>query len=209
MMGNLSALKVRSISEPGRYSDGNGLILVCKASGSKSWILRIQYRGKRRDIGLGSVDDVSLAEARERAFELRKSVREGRDLIAERQQAERAHDHSPTFQSEAKAFFAERSPSWSNDKHRAQWTSTMERYVYPDIGEIPIDEVRGPDVRALLVPIWQTKAETARRVLQRITSVLDYAHSKGLREHEAPLRSIRAGLGKQTKKAEQLCRYAL
>lgn len=77
----------------------------------------------------------------------------------------------------------------------------MERYVYPEIGSRHIDEVTGPDVRELLAPIWQSKPETARRVLQRITSVLDYAHSKGLREYEAPLRSIRAGLGKQAKKA--------
>ena len=200
-MGNLTALKVRSIKEPGRYSDGNGLILICKASGAKSWILRIQYRGKRHDIGLGGVSELTLAQARDRAHELRKAVREGRDPIAERKLAASGGPQLHTFREEALAFFQERSPNWSNEKHRAQWLSTMETYVYPTIGDQPIEKVTGPDVRALLVPIWQDKPETARRVLQRITTVLDYAHSKGLREHEAPLRSIRAGLGKQIKRA--------
>lgn len=201
-MGKLSALKVRSIKEAGRYSDGQGLILVCKASGAKSWILRIQFNGNRRDIGLGSVADVSLSEARDRAHELRKAVREGRDPVAERNAALPSPEEVITFKDEAQRFYKERSPSWSNEKHRSQWTSTMARYAYPSIGDKPIEDVTGPLIRDLVVPIWQSKPETARRVLQRIVAVLDYSHSRGLREHEAPVRSIRAGLGKQRKKVK-------
>ena len=89
-----------------------------------------------------------------------------------------------------------------NDKHRAQWLSTLTTYTFPAIGDRPVDKVAGSEVRDLLMPIWRSKSETARRVLQRIGTVLDWAHSKGYRDSEAPMRSIRAGLGRQNKQVE-------
>ncbi len=197
-MGTLTAIKVKTTKEPGRYGDGDGLMLVVKPSGAKSWQLRVQSAGKRRDIGLGSASTTSLADARERASEVRKQIRSGIDPVEAKRTSVKKADTLITFEQVAVAFHDERKSSWRNLKHRAQWLSTLETYVFPYIGSLPIDAVTGPAIRDLMVPIWQAKAETARRVLQRIGAVLDWAHSKGLRPTDAPMRSIRAGLARQT-----------
>lgn len=106
----------------------------------------------------------------------------------------------PTFRDAALAVHAEREQHWKNPKHRAQWLSSLESYAFPSIGDISIDKVEGPAIRDLLAPIWNDRPETSRRVLQRIKTVLDWAHAKGHREQEAPLRSVKSGLAKQTKR---------
>ena len=196
-MGKLTALKVKSIKDKGRYQDGDGLMLVVSQSGSKSWIARLQMNGKRRDVGLGPYPDVSLVEARERVVETRKQIRQGVDPVELKRASRRLLESKRTFRDEAMAFLDERKGDWSNPKHQAQWLSTMERYVFPHVGSFPVKDVSGSDVRDLLVPIWQAKPETAKRVMQRIVSVLDFAHSRGHRDHEAPKRTVAAGLGKQ------------
>lgn len=198
-MGRLTALAVRNTKEPGRYHDGDGLMLVVKPTGSKSWILRQQVNGKRRDIGLGSAKVVSLAEARQRAAATRKVCIEGGDPIAIRQAARNEAVRMLTFEEAARTAHGELKPGWRNPKHAAQWISTLERYVFPDLGNIPVDAVTGPMVRDVLLSIWLDKPETARRVRQRIGVVLDWAYSKGLRESEAPMRSISKGLPRQPK----------
>lgn len=196
-MGKLTAMKVKSISKAGRYSDGNGLMLVCKASGAKSWIARIQFNGKRRDIGLGSTETISLSTARERVIEARKDIREGNEPLSAYRPSQGILEPPVTFREEAETFFEERKANWKNVKHRAQWISSLQTYAFPAIGDLPINDISSGHVRDLLAPIWNEKAETASRVLQRIVSVLDYSHSRGNRDAEAPDRSIRAGLGKQ------------
>jgi integrase len=201
-MGKLTALKVKSLTAPGRYVDGDGLMLVVKASGARSWLVRLQKNGKRRDIGLGSASVVSLAEARLAALETRKQLQGGIDPVAAKRALRVAPAAPMTFRDAAIALHNERKADWINVKHRAQWISTLETYAFPTIGDRPIAEVTGTEVRDLLVPIWQTKAETARRVLQRVGKVLDWSHVQGHRPAEAPMRSIRSGLARQTSKAE-------
>lgn len=198
-MSKLTALEVKSIQAPGRYTDGNGLTLVVKPSGARTWQLRIQHGGRRRDIGLGSARDVSPAEAREKALETRKLVRQGKDPVALRKDSQRLLEAIPTFEAAARQLHTERVGGWRNDKHRAQWLSSIETYAFPKIGNMLVSDISVADVRNLLLPIWQTKPETARRVLQRIGSVLDWAFAEGHRQNEAPLRSIRQGLGRQNK----------
>ena len=193
----LTAIKAKSLKEPGRYTDGRGLMLYVKASGSKSWVLRLTINGKRRDIGLGSFDDVPLAAARDRADELRAVARSGKDPL---QKEEKAECPPMTFREAAKASHEERKPGWRNAKHRAQWLSSLETYAYPFIGDLPVADVDGPAIRDLLARIWLSKPETARRVRQRIGAVLDWAYAKGMRSSEAPIRSISKGLPRQPKK---------
>lgn len=201
-MGKLTALAVKAAKEPGRYIDGQGLMLVVKPSGARSWQLRVQVDGRRRDIGLGSASTLSLSEAREKALETRKLIRSGVDPVEAKRSTKRPAAAARTFKETAEALHLERAGDWKNEKHRAQWITTLRTYAFPAIGDVPVAKVAGPAIRDLLVPIWQSKPETARRVLQRIGTVLDWAHSTGERESEAPMRSIRAGLPRQTKQAE-------
>jgi integrase len=199
-MGKLTALKVKALKEPGRHSDGNGLVLYVKESGTKTWVLRIQVDGKRRDFGLGSLADVSLAEAREKADDLRKQYRSGIDPVASKRAVKQVAVGVPTFREAAAQAHAEHKGGWKNVKHKAQWISSLEAYAYPAIGDLPVDEIEGPAIRDLLADIWLSKPETARRVRQRIGAVLDWAYAKGYRKAEAPMRSVTKGLPRQPKK---------
>lgn len=195
-MGKLTALKVQR-AKPGRHGDGGGLYLVVSDTGARKWVLRIQKNGKRHDLGLGSANDVPLAEAREAANDIRRAVRQGDSPLARRH---RARQSIPTFREAAAMVHEEHRPSWKNPKHAAQWLSTLETYAFPRLGDLPVNQIDGPMVRDVLADIWLTIPETARRVRQRIGTVLDYAHAKGWREAEMPLRAVSRGLPKQPKK---------
>lgn len=196
-MGKLTAKKVQSSNDPGRYGDGAGLMLNVTPSGTKSWVLRVQANGRRRDFGLGSAMDVSLAEARDEARRVRKLVKAGIDPLAERR---REQARNRTFREAAKACHESQKPSWKNGKHREQWITTLETYAFPRLGDMTLDEIDGPIIRDTLEPIWLDKPETARRVRQRIGAVLDYSYARGWRESEAPMRSVSKGLARQPKK---------
>lgn len=190
----LSAMQVRNLSKPGRYADGNGLYLVVDPSGAKRWLLRVVVHGKRRDIGLGGISLVSLSEAREKALSYRKIARDGGDPLVEKRKERR---EIPTFTKAAEQVHAEHKASWSNKKHVDQWINTLKEYVFPHFGETRVDQVQTPDVLKALAPIWLTKPETARRVRQRIKSVLDWAKAAGLRSGENPVEGVEKGLPKQ------------
>jgi integrase len=196
-MGILTAAKVKSLTEPGRYSDGDGLMLKVKPGGTKSWVLRVQIAGKRRDIGLGSTKAVSLAEARQAADEMRRKLARGIDPVAERKQEKVV---IPTFREAALLVHEEHKAGWKNGKHQAQWLSTLKSYAYPALGDLLVSEIDGPAIRDVLAKIWLAKPETARRVRQRIGTVLDWAYAKGYRASEAPMRSLSKGLPRQPKK---------
>ena len=195
MMGKLTALRVQR-AKVGKHGDGRGLYLVVSGTGSRKWVLRIQKNGKRHDLGLGSANDVTLAEAREAAQDIHRAVRTGLSPLATRKQERQT---IPTFRKTAKMVHEEHKPSWKNAKHAAQWLSTLETYAFPRLGDLPVNQIDGPLVRDVLADIWLTVPETARRVRQRIGTVLDYAHAKGWREAETPLRAITRGLPKQPK----------
>ena len=196
-MGKLTALQVKALTEPGRYSDGDGLILKIGPTGGRSWILRVQVDGKRRDIGLGNARSGSLKEAREAAGDLRKQARAGLDPVAERR---RQAVVIPTFREACKVVHEELGRSWKKGKHGDQWLTTLESYAWPKLGKLAVNEIEGPLIRDVLAEIWLTKPETARRVKQRIGTVLDWCYVKGLRSSEAPMRSLSKGLPRQPRK---------
>lgn len=195
-MGRLSASAVKAADKPGRIGDGDGLFLIVKGGGTKSWVCRVQKAGRRRDFGLGSASKVSLASARERAREVRSWMELGLDPVFERKKALGI----PTFREAAAKVLAAQRKSWKNKKHEGQWSSSLEAYAFPQIGDVRVDAITGPMIRALLAPIWLTKPETARRVRQRVGAVLDWAYASGYRESEAPMRAISKGLPRQPKK---------
>lgn len=178
----LSAQKVKAAG-PGRHGDGRGLFLYVKPSGARSWVLRYQVQGRRRDLGLGAFPDVSLAMARDRATEARRLIAEGEDPIARKQQAK-----PKTFRDAALELIESKRPGWKNAKHAAQWTSTLETYVFPKIGRVQVAKVETADVVSVLMPIWSSKPETTSRIRQRIEAVLDYASALGIRKGDNPAR---------------------
>jgi hypothetical protein len=126
----LSAAFVRSVTEPGYYGDGNCLFLVIDEHGSRKWVQRLTIHGKRRDLGLGSARLVSLAEARDEAFRLRKIARAGGDPLAQRRK-ERQVQIVPTFEEAARQVHTERAKTFRNEKHAAQWISSLDTYAFP------------------------------------------------------------------------------
>lgn len=195
----LTAVQVRSLKEPGRYSDGNGLYLVIERSGSKRWLLRIVVQGRRRDIGLGGAGLVPLAEAREKALAFRKLARDGGDPLAERRKAQAT---VPTFAEAAEKVHDEHKASWENAKHAGQWIQTLRAYALPHFGNRRVDQVETPDVLRALSPIWLTKPETARRVRQRIGTVLDWAKAAGYRSGDNAVEGVARGLPRQGERDE-------
>jgi integrase len=183
---SLSAIGIRN-AKPGRHADGKGLYLLVKPSGSKSWVLRVQVGGRRRDYGLGSLDLVSLTEARDRALEYRKAAKSGLDPSLERRKAQQS---IPTFEEAARQYHEAVKGSWRNGKHADQWLSTLKAHAFPTIGATRVDHIDAPIIQSVLLPIWLTLPETARRVRQRITSVLDFSHGQGWRATETPRNAI-------------------
>lgn len=196
-MGNLTVARIKALTEPGRYVDGDGLMLRIAPGGSKQWILRVRINGERRDIGLGSLKVLTLAEARAKTVEHRREIARGVDPIAEKK---KVVDTVPTFRDAAHRLHAEHKASWKNGKHQNQWINTLETYAFPLLGDRAVDQIEGPLIRDALAPIWVTKPETARRVRQRIGAVLDWSYVKGYRTSEAPMRSLSKGLPRQPRK---------
>jgi len=195
----LTALKVKD-AKPGRHTDGRGLCLLVKDSGARTWVLRMQKDGRRRDYGLGSAMDVSLADARDAAAALRRKVREGTDPVAERRKARKI---VPNFEKAARDCYEAMKEGWKNQRH-ASWISSLENHVFPAIGSKPVNEVDSATVVNVLSPIWLAIPDTARRILQRIGAVLDFAHIKGWLPNELSLRSVRKGLPRQVDKGAHL-----
>lgn len=201
-------LTVRKIAHAGagRHSDGNGLYLLVKPSGSKSWVLRVQHNGRRQDFGLGTAvigpigaeipiykrRSLTLAQAREKARIGRELAKAGINPSLHW----RAEDRTiPSFEEAAKEYHGRISKGWRNGKHGEQWLATLKTYAFPVIGALPVDRIDARTMQRALTPIWLSKGETARRVRQRIGAVLDYAHGNGWRDSEAPMRALSQLLG--------------
>lgn len=188
----------------GRHGDGNGLYLVVDPSGARRWIVRVTVKGQknrkgaplRTDFGLGGADIVTLQQARDRALEYRRMAKQG---LNPRFNSQR---EIPTFEEVAQLVHIDRMPTWKNAKHGQQWINTLRDYAFPKIGRMPVDSIGQPEALMCLSPIWTEKHETAKRLAQRIKTVLDVAKSKGFRDGENPITSIKdAGvLPKVTKK---------
>ncbi len=157
----LSARKVET-AQPGKYGDGRGLTLFVKPSGARSWVLRYQLAGRRRDLGLGAWPEITLARAREKALEARRLIAEGLDPLAERAKARRL-----TFAAAAKALIERKRSGWKNAKHAEQWSSTLEVYAFPILEAFDVRRVETAEVLEILRPIWTGKSRRLRAVCAR------------------------------------------
>ncbi|MDO3556202.1 integrase arm-type DNA-binding domain-containing protein [Ralstonia pseudosolanacearum] len=207
----LSALAVSKIKTDGRYAVGGADGLHLRVAGaSRTWVLRLAVGTRinangstvihRRDIGLGGYPEVTLAEAREKARELRKQVRDGIDPIEERKamkaRAKLEAAKAKTFQECANAYIEANRAGWKNEKHVQQWQNTLATYAFPKIGQLPIAAIDTGLVLNVLqqetgedaVPLWLAKTETASRLRGRLESILDWATFRGYREGENPAR---------------------
>jgi integrase len=182
MASKLTARKVAT-AKPGKYSDGGNLYLIVSETGARKWVLRFTWRGKAKEMGLGSAGSVPLADAREKAASARRKIAQGLNPIDERKR----DGGIPTFGEIADDVREALSAGFRNEKHKAQWKSTLETYAAP-LRTKPVDAIATDDVLAVLKPIWTTKAETASRVRGRIEKVLDAAKAKGFRKGENPAR---------------------
>ena len=167
---------MESLTKPGRHGDGHGLYLYVKPSGRKSWVQRLTINGRVHDIGLGGYPLVSLAEARQVAFENRRLARAGGDPLTLNRIAA-----VPTFEEAARTVFEIYRPGWTNAKHAAQWFTSLHQHVFPDLGKRPVSTITTSDIMAVLLTIWHDKYETASRVRQRISTVMKWAIAEGYR----------------------------
>lgn len=176
---------------PGRHTDGGGLYLQVDGSGARRWLLRITVKKRRRDYGLGSANVLSLADARAQAIELRRVATLGGNPKAH----SRAGDGQDiTFEIMARRVHERKfRDKLNNGKHIAQWIRTLETYAFAKIGKMSVQEIHQDDIELILNPIWTTKPETARRVLQRISTVLEHACGAGYRTSVNPVNGL-AGL---------------
>ncbi len=187
----LTARTVQTLKKPGRHADGGGLYLSISPDGSRRrWVYLFRWRnpgevgpGKLREMGLGSVSSVSLAEARTKAADARKLILEGRNPI----EARAPERGTPTFREMADEVIAALEPGWKNPKHRDQWRMTLTEYCKP-IRATPVDAVTTDQVVQILRPLWARAPETASRLRGRIEKVLDAAKAKGTRSGENPAR---------------------
>lgn len=195
-MAKLGIKKIQSLKAPGMYADGEGLYLCVAKGGTKSWILRTTVKGRktksggpyRVEVGLGSLDLVGLAEAREAARPLRKLAREGTNPLDERKR------ENLTFEDAARRVHKNLLPTWRNEKHAATWLATIENYALPEFGSRPIETVGTADVLAVLAPLWTNKHETAKRLKQRLSTVFDWAKGAGHYPHENPVNGVKKAL---------------
>lgn len=188
---------MEAANAPGLIADGDCLYLQVSRNPKtgmirKSWIYRYRSGGRSREMGLGALNAVSLASAREKAKAATQQRAAGHDPIEYRKQADRDHrlatERAKTFRRVAEEFIASQKSSWKSAKHAAQWTSTLKRYAYPVFGETPVADVTVTDIKKVLDPIWTSKNETADRVRGRVEKVLDYARAMTLREGDNPAR---------------------
>jgi integrase len=182
-LNRLSARAVQTTKKPGRHSDGGGLYLVVDDSGAKRWVFMFR-RGRLREMGIGSLTSVSLAEAREKSAGCRRVLAQGGDPIAERKGS---RGKVPLFGEFADQFIEMRRASWRSEKHRSQWAMALRVHAAP-LRRKPVDTIETEDVLRTLKPLWSTKHETASRLRSRIEMVLDAARVAGHRTGENPAR---------------------
>lgn len=201
-IGKLSAISIPRITKQGLHSDGGGLYLRVSSNNGKFWIFRFMLNGKAREMGLGALHSLTLAEARQKAFECRKMLSEGLDPINARYavQAKTALEaaKSQTFKTCAEAYIDAHRAGWRNPKHIQQWENTLQTYVYPIMGDLPVQDIdvalvmkvfeQKPKAFASEGIFWIARPETASRLRGRIETILDWARARNYRQGENPAR---------------------
>ena len=188
------ALTVKRLAKlgPGRYRDERGLYVQIRSPSNQSWLLRFQLEGRERWMGLGSLADFNLSEARERARKARQLLADKIDPLearkAERASRALASAKAMSFEEAAKKYHEAHDKKWASRKHAAQFLASLEAYAFPKIGKLPVSDIDIGRVLAVLEPIWTTKTETASRVRQRIEAVLGWAAVRGFRTGDNPAR---------------------
>ena len=203
-LNKLSSARVRT-APPGKYSDGGGLWLVKRDDGGAQWVLRVTVHGRRREMGIGSLQAVSLKEARETAEKWRAVVREGKDPIKERERRQRlAERQDHTLATVAREAFESRKSQLKGDGKAGRWFSPLELHVLPKIGKVPVEEIDQQDIKNALEPIWHEKADTARKAMNRLNITLEHAAAMGLNVDLQATTKARALLGKTRHKAKNI-----
>ena len=187
-MPKLTTRTVQTAKFAGMLNDGDGLYLRVGPNGGKSWVLRTVVHGRRRDLGIGSASLVSLAEARERARQLRMVARAGGDPDAVRKR------ETLTFEQAARRVHDNLLPSWRSVRHGQIWLAALERYAYPHFATRPIATIGTADLLRALSPIWISKHDTAKRVKQRLAAIFDWAKGAGHYPHENPVNGLKKAL---------------
>ncbi|GJD32573.1 Prophage integrase IntA [Methylobacterium adhaesivum] len=186
-VNKLTALGVSKLKEPGRYGDGAGLYLMIDPGGSRRWQMIFRHGGKQREMGLGSASLFSLADARRKRDETHRLIAEGRDPIAEKRKPDPVTVKAVTFGEFADQHIAEITKGFRNEKHKAQWTSSLRNHA-SSLRSKALADITTDDVLSVVKPIWHTNNETASRVRGRIEQILDAAKARGLRTGENPAR---------------------
>lgn len=194
----LTAKRVENLKDTGRYADGGGLYLQISPTRTKSWLFRFMLAGTSREMGLGALHAVTLSRAREKAQEARGLLVEGKDPIETRDtlraEGKASEAKSKLFPLCAAEYIKAHRTSWKNEKHAAQWESTLKVHCYPEAPapgvwrDLPVSAIDSGMVLEVLEPIWKTKTETASRLRGRIESILDWATVRGYREGPNPAR---------------------
>ena len=187
-MSLLTDLKARKMSPGGPavpHGGVTGLTLLPSSSqkGHGKWVLRYvsPVSGKRRNAGLGSYPEVGIASVGKLAREMREQIARGLDPLDLRA-AEEAKHRTPTFKEAASQMHTELKPGWRNAKHAQQWINTLEQYVFPKIGSVPLDQISPRHIAEVLRPIWLEKAETASRLKQRLHAVMAWGWAHGFNQ---------------------------
>jgi integrase len=192
-INKLTPLKVNKLKATGRYADGLGLYLEIRRPGDNAWTFRYSFGGKRRQLGLGPVHSVSLAEARERAREARQCILDGHDPIEERRAAAQAAKVERlkvmTFREAALQLLATpKLQAFKNHKHRQQWRSTLEKYAFPVLGDLPLQGIDSAMVLKAVAPVAKRVPETGSRLRGRIERVFEWAKGINLFVGDNPAR---------------------
>ncbi|MFU7529315.1 tyrosine-type recombinase/integrase [Qipengyuania sp. ASV99] len=191
----LGQLRAKNLGT-GKHPDGQGLWLVKRSKEAGKWILRVSIGGKRREMGLGRWPDVSIAEARERAAEARKVLRDGLDPIAERGKSKHK-PHRLTVKEAIEGCFEARKAELKRDGDAGRWMSPLATHIIPKIGKLPVEDVDQHTLKRVLDPLWHTKTEAAAKALQRMNLTLKHAAALGLDVDLQATMKARALLGKQ------------
>lgn len=203
-LNKLNAPKVRTCA-PGKYSDGGGLWLVKREDGGGQWVLRVTIHGRRREMGLGAISEVSLKEAREAAEKWRAKVRDNQDPIKERERERReAARNLHVLNDVANDAFESRKAELKGDGVAGRWFSPLRLYVLPKLGKVPVADIDQNDIRDVLQPIWHTKADTARKALNRLGICLKHGAALGLDVDLQATDKAVALLGKQRHKIQNV-----
>ena len=198
-MKRITASEVKSTTKPGMHRADDTLYLCVKPSGRRSWIQRVVVNGRRHSLGLGPYPVVTLAEARDLALDNRRMIRRGINPLADRRRSK-----MPTFRVATERTHKSFKESWKNVQHARSWMQVVQKHAFPILADLPVDQIAQQDVLNVLEPIWTTKPETARRVRQRIRSVLRYCEAHGFVDRNVAGDAIDGALPAMPKVKEHL-----